>query len=507
MSLGHFDSRIPFDPRTPAGPTFAKGHHHSFDDLDFDFVRAQHHSFDFAVTFSSEATFGIFDNVGNASASLNLNGIGSVIIGDTTAAADVSIHGGNGLSTVVLGNGNDHVILQGAFNTIVLGDGNDVVNAGTGTGSAVFHDGEVHVTYQNYLSATFASPLDINGLHSTPGSHLDIGFFNSGTGNIGAFNGLGNSAASDGNNNIGVFNGDANGGAENGNGNIGAFNGNFNGVGNSSPSDGHDNGNGNIGVLNGNYNGNLNTGHDSGNGDGNGNVGVDSGNLNGNGIPAVALYGSLQSTEHLVGGFDTIVVGNGSDSITALAGISTIVAGNGNDKILIGGSYNTVVAGNGDDHVVGLNVDHTTIELGNGDSTVNLTGNGFNFVTTGSGNDIISLSGIDNWVDAGAAITFNTIFGGAGKDTFELASAGSGMDKIYNFNLSNGDKLDLQNVLAGTHWDGQVGDLSHFLTTKMVGGNTLLECTTASGSTTTVAELMDTHFSLAVLEAHQSLIV
>jgi hypothetical protein len=490
-----FDFRTAFDCRTPARASFAHTHHHSFD---FDSVG-------FSVNFNPEATVGIVDNVGGASASLNLNGIANVIIGDATSHADVSIHGGNGLSTVVLGNGNDHVALQGAFNTTVLGDGNDVVNAGTATGSVVIHDGELHVTYQNYLSATFAAPADINGFHPTSGGHFNIGFFNAGTGNIGAFNGLGNSSASDGNDNIGVFNGDGNGGTENGNHNIGAFNGNFNGLDNAFRSDGNDNGNGNVGVLNGNYNGNLNAGSHSGNDNGNGNVGVDSGNLNGNGVTPVALHGDMHSTEHLVGGFDTIVVGNGSDSITALAGISTIVAGDGNDQILIGGSFNTVVAGNGADHVTGLNVDHSSIALGNGGCTVTLTGDGFNFVTTGSGNDVISLSGIGNCVNAGAAETFNTIFGGAGQDTFVLASAG--MDKIFNFSMLNDDRLDLQSELAATHWNGNVGDLSHFLTTETVGGNTLLQCATAAGGTTTVAELMDTRCTLAMLEAHHSLVV
>ncbi|MEA2922173.1 MAG: hypothetical protein QOF07_2136 [Bradyrhizobium sp.] len=501
-----------FELRTPADANCTDEKHHLFghakDNFDFYFDHPKHHhGFDFVVTFNPEAAFGIVDNVGGASASLDLHGIGNVIVGDTNAAADVSIHGGNGLSTVVLGNGNDHVTLQGAFNTIVLGDGNDVVNAGIATASADFHNGEVHITYGNDFSATFASPLDLNGIHSTSGNHFDIGFFNSGTGNIGAFNGLGNSSASDGNYNIGVFNGDGNGGTENGNYNIGAFNGNFNGLGNASRSDGNDNGNGNLGVLNGNYNGNLNTGLDSGNGNGNGNIGVDSGNLNGNGAATVALHGGMGPNAHLVGGFDTIIVGNGSDSISALAGISTIVAGNGNDQILIGGSYNTVVAGNGADHVVGVNIDHTSITLGNGGCTVNLTGGGCNTVTTGSGNDVIFLSGTGNWVDAGAADTFNMIFGGAGKDTFVLAPSGSGMDKIYNFNLSNGDQLDLKNVLSGTHWDGKVSDMSHFLMTEIVGRNTFLECVTTSGGTATVAELMDTHYSLAMLEAHNGLLV
>jgi hypothetical protein len=471
------------------------------------FIYAQHHYFDFVVTFNPEAVFGIVDNIGDASTVLNLNGIANVIDGDTTAVAAVSIHGGDGLSTVVLGNGDDHVALQGAFNTIVLGDGNDVVNAGRATGSAVFHGGEVHITYEEYLSATFAAPLDVRGFHSELGNDLDIGVFNSGTGNIGAFNGWGNNDASDGNNNIGVFEGNANGGTANGNDNIGAFNGNFNGLGNASASDGNNNGNGNVGVLNGNYNGNLNAGNDSGGDNGNYNVGVDNGNLSGNGAATVTLRGDMHSTEHLVGGFDTIVVGNGSDSITALAGISTVVAGDGNDRIRIGGSYNTVVAGNGLDRVVGVDVDQTSIALGNGGSTVKLTGEGFNTVKTGSANDIIFLSGTGNWVDAGAADTFNTIFGGAGNDTFVLAPSGSGFDKIYNFDLRNGDRLDLQNDLSGTHWDGRAGDLSHVLATEVVGGNTLLECATASGGTAMVAELMGTHYSLAMLEAHHCLLV
>ncbi len=108
-------------------------------------------------------------------------------------------------------------------------------------------------------------------------------------------------------------------------------------------------------------------------------------------------------------------------------------------------------------------------------------------------------------MDAGAATTFNTIFGGAGLDTFVLAK--SGMDKIFNFSLSNGDHVDLKNVLSDMHWDGQACDLGHVLNTQIAGANTLLECTTASGSTTPIAELMDTHCTLTMLEASHSLLV
>jgi hypothetical protein len=98
-----------------------------------------------------------------------------------------------------------------------------------------------------------------------------------GTGNVGAFNGLGNLSTTSGNNNVGLFNGDFNtalysgnsnvgllngdfnGGAFNGNGNFGLFNGNFNGVGYSIYSrSGRLNGNNNYGVFNGNFNGDSN---------------------------------------------------------------------------------------------------------------------------------------------------------------------------------------------------------------------------------------------------------
>jgi hypothetical protein len=462
------------------------------------------HPVNFAVMFGPQTIFGIAYDIGGATASLNLTGIGNVVYGAAVSSAAVSVRGGNGLSTVVLGDGNDQVALGGAFNTIVLGDGNDVVNAGDATGVAVFQGGAAHVYYQNYLLATFAAPLNVAGIGS--GNAHNFGAFNSGTGNIGAFNGWGNADPSDGNNNIGVFNGNANGGVANGNNNIGAFNGNFNGLGNISPSNGTNNGNGNIGVLDGNYNGDLNSGSSTGNGNGNGNVGVDGGNLNGNGSATVAFSGAANPTTHLVGGFDTIVVGNGNDTITAMAGISTIVAGNGNDKISIGGSYNTVVAGNGVDGVVGSNVDHTFIMLGDGGDTVTLTGAGYNnAVKTGSGNDVITLSGTGNWVDAGAAVTFNTIYGArTGQDTFVLAAPGSGFDKIFNFKTSSGDQLDLHNVLAALHWDGTLADLGHLITTVFVNGCTLLETTAAAP--VVVAELVGANYSLSTLEAQHSLL-
>jgi Ca2+-binding RTX toxin-like protein len=207
----------------------------------------------------------------------------------------------------------------------------------------------------------------------------------------------------------------------------------------------------------------------------------------------------------LVGGFDTIVVGNGANLITAMAGVSTIVAGNGNNQITVGGSYNTIVAGDGHNHVVGVMVDHTSISAGNGGDVISLTGAGYNVVKTGAGNDVISLSGMGNWVDAGAATTFNAIYGGLGDDTFVLPTPGSGFDEIFNFDLRNGDRLDLRNVLAAKDLSGGPHELGKYLSTEIVGNDTLLEAT-SHGHETVVADLVGLHVSNSTLFDHGVLI-
>ncbi|MDE2378243.1 MAG: hypothetical protein KGM94_13300, partial [Bradyrhizobium sp.] len=125
------------------------------------------------------------------------------------------------------GNGNGNV-------GILNGNGNGNYNSGAGNGNG-----------------------NGNG-NGAPQTNGNLGFMNGGTGNIGAFNGLGNSSPTSGNNNIGAGNGNFNGSTYNGNGNVGAFNGNFNGIGNVGTGNGSNNGNGNIGALNGNFNGSFN---------------------------------------------------------------------------------------------------------------------------------------------------------------------------------------------------------------------------------------------------------
>jgi hypothetical protein len=475
---------------------------------------------------SPPSTGAVAVDLGVSNTSLNLRGIGnSVYAGD----GNVTLNGGAGIGSVYLGNGTDSITLGGPLNTIVVGDGNDAIRGGAGIVQVIIDPTDLRIIYGGALSATLQLALQIPlGVNMTNGN---FGWFLGGSNNIGAFSGLGNADATSGNGNIGVFNGNSNGASYNGNGNIGALNGNLNGLynadgtsgtnngvynvgvlnGNSNGSmnqgvnNGNYNGYDNLGVYNGNLNGNLNTGTANGNGNGQNNLGGLNGNQNGNGQPLVFQPPSTQQPIlKLTGALDTIVAGNGNNTIIAPGGLSTVVAGDGANKITIAGQFDTVVAGNGGNNVVG-NADHAAIRLGNGDNHVIVSGIGSNVVQTGSGNDIVQLSGFGNWVDAGAAINHNTIFGGVGGDTFVIQAPGGGYDAIYNFSLYNADQLDLTTALATTAWDGQMSDLGDYLHASSAGANTWLAV--GGGAGTNVAELMGVQATLGQLLAHNSLIV
>ena len=280
--------------------------------------------------------------------------------------------------------------------------------------------------------------------------------------------------------------------------NVGAFNGDLNGTGNADPTNGNFNGSGNIGAFDGNFNGNYVAGSSSGNDNGNGNLGEGSGNANGNGASSTA--GAVSATAarpHLCGGFDTVVVGNGNDSISAMAGTQHDRRGRRNDRIWIGGAFDTVVAGDGADIVNGCGTPWAVVNLGDGNDRVCLTG-GHDSVTTGSGNDYISVTGYGNRIDAGNATTFNEIHGGSGGDTF-IIDPGHGYDKIYGFSLKNGDELNIAKFDVAGAWDGKMADLAHWFTTVASAGNTVLESRSHSGHLSVVAELMGVSAPLASL--------
>ncbi|WP_406857114.1 type I secretion C-terminal target domain-containing protein [Alsobacter sp. KACC 23698] len=464
------------------------------------------------MTVNSAAQPGTVALLGSASADLDLQGYGNVVLADPQSGGAVTVRGGTGLSTLALGDGPAHVDLKGAFNTVVLGNGDNVVVAGDATATLSLAHGIATVAYDPVFKATLG--LSGGGPHHAallqPAAASSVGAFSAGTGNIGAFSGLANASPTNGTHNIGVFNGNANGGYDNGNGNIGAFNGNLNGLNTPDPSSGGHNGDFNLGAFNGNNNGNNNAGPDSGAGNGVGNIGFNNGNSNGNGPTpgGVGKHGPAPSAQHgaqLKGGFDTVVAGDGSNSIKAVQGFSTIVAGDGDNAVEIAGSYNTVVLGNGKNVVGGVHVDHAVIVAGDGGDTIKLLGSGGNWIVTGSGDDVVRLSGSGNVVNPGGALTYNAIYGARGADTYVI-DAGAGYDRIYDFSAGRRDVLDLRPALAATEWTGRPRDLTQVLSVVTKSGDTIISAAIGpDGQVVEVAQLVGVRLSLSDL-AHHSIL-
>jgi len=107
-------------------------------------------------------------------------------------------------------------------------------------------------------------------------------------------------------------------------------------------------------------------------------------------------------------GNDTIVVGNGTNTITDGDGNDTLTAGNGNNIITVGDGNDSVDAGNGNNTVACGN-GNDILQAGNGNNLITagdggdwvIAGDGNNNVTLGNGNDILDVGNGDNSLVAG----------------------------------------------------------------------------------------------------------
>jgi Ca2+-binding RTX toxin-like protein len=128
-------------------------------------------------------------------------------------------------------------------------------------------------------------------------------------------------------------------------------------------------------------------------------------------------------------GDDSISGGSGFDDINGNAGNDT-AHGNGGDDWVVGGKGDDVLFGDaGNDLILG-NLGNDTQDGGDGDDTLR-GGQGDDVLIGGAGNDWIS-------GDRGA----DTMTGGPGADTFH-SSQGAGIDKVLDFSISDGDRVQL----------------------------------------------------------------
>ena len=125
----------------------------------------------------------------------------------------------------------------------------------------------------------------------------------------------------------------------------------------------------------------------------------------------------------------------------------------GNDKLNADSKIGTTVNGNGgNDYIYG----HDGNDILNG----------------GDGNDNISGYWGNDTLSGGTGS--DTLSGGPGASTFvfNAADLGTGTDKITDFSVSKGDKIDISNMLQG-HYSTQV-DLSNFVGITTSGSNNIL---------------------------------
>jgi Ca2+-binding RTX toxin-like protein len=159
------------------------------------------------------------------------------------------------------------------------------------------------------------------------------------------------------------------------------------------------------------------------------------------------------------GADDHVDGGAGNDSLNGGDGRDWLRGGEGHDSLSGGGEFDdlhgnagndTISGGWGDDWVVGgkdqdvlFGDDGADIVLGNmGDDTLS-GGSGDDIVRGGQGDDLVQGGDGNDWL--AGDLGNDVMIGGAGADTFHVF-AGSGADRVLDFNVWEGDRVD---VLSG----------------------------------------------------------
>lgn len=157
---------------------------------------------------------------------------------------------------------------------------------------------------------------------------------------------------------------------------------------------------------------------------------------------AAPIYGT--SAGNTITGYqaDDLIYGyEGADIISGGIGSDTIYGGDGNDYL-----YGYKSSGSGDDN---------TSDILYGEA----------------GNDIINGNGGDDLLIGGDGS--DTIYGGAGADTFKFTVVDATKDTIGDFNLSQGDKLDISEILIG--YDPLTSAITDFIEITTAGSSSVVK--------------------------------
>ncbi len=151
----------------------------------------------------------------------------------------------------------------------------------------------------------------------------------------------------------------------------------------------------------------------------------------------------------------TITLGNGNDHVTVTGSGATITLGNGNDVIEIGtGHGGPGHGGPGGGHGFGPPPPSSS----SSSTAVPVTSD---TITLGSGTNMIFLGGSGNTVNLGTGST-TVEATGALNNHFVLASAGGNLT-LNGFSTTNGDTLDLTQLLSGVSLASDLSNLGSFI--------------------------------------------
>ena len=182
-------------------------------------------------------------------------------------------------------------------------------------------------------------------------------------------------------------------------------------------------------------------------------------------------------------GADTVMAGDGNDTINGGPGISYLRGENGDDSIQGGAGFDDINGNKGDDTIDGGSGGSDWLVGGQGDDSITahagqniLYGNlGNDTLHGGAGGDVIRGGQGDDSIVGGSGNDFisgdrgnDTMSGGAGADLFH-SSQDAGIDKVLDFHLSEGDRVELD---PGTTYT--VSQVGADTVIDMTGGNQMI---------------------------------
>ena len=129
-------------------------------------------------------------------------------------------------------------------------------------------------------------------------------------------------------------------------------------------------------------------------------------------------------------GNDSILGSGGFDDINGNKGDDTIDGGSGGGDWLVGGQGDDLIKAHAGQNILYGNLGNDTL----------LAGSGGELMRGGQGNDSLAGGAGNDWLSGDRGN--DTISGGAGADTFHTFS-GAGIDRVLDFHLSEGDRVQL----------------------------------------------------------------